>query len=523
VAALLQLLTLATVVFLTALDQTVVVTALLPMGQSLGLTQHDLPTLSWVISGYLLGYVIVMPLMGRVADLWGRRRLLLICLAVFAAGSLLCAEAPRLALWWDLANLQKVGMQVQHPALIWLILARFIQAVGGGAVIPIALAASGTLFGPRRRSLALGFIGGVTEAGGALGPLYGAVILEKWPITIGMYPDKWMWLFLLNVPLVLLLGGLLWWSWPSESRNSASDIAERATIDWPGAVLLGGALLCLSLGLSQQAGAMIDLASAQQAAHHPYLLAAAVALLLGFIALEARQPAPLIPLNFFRSGTFTASGLLSLLVGMVLVVALVNVPIFAYAVLGQSYLGAGLTLLRLTVMIPLGAFAGGWLVSHIGSRSVGVAGAAVIAIGLFLMSRWTADSVGAPLTLATVVTGLGFGLVLAPISTTALHTTAVTRFGVAAAISTTLRMIGMILGLAALTSWEISRFQQLFAQLRAAPPGTSCDFACQAHRIGSAVKLASSQAMAETFLVAAIVAALALLPALYLRTPVHQE
>ena len=264
---------------------------------------------------------------------------------------------------------------------------------------------------------------------------------------------------------------------------------------------------------------MIDLASVQQAAHHPGLLATAVVLLLGFVALEGRQQSPLIPLQFFRSRTFTASGVLSMFVGIVLVVALVNVPIFAYTVLGQTYMGAGLTLLRLTVMIPLGAFAGGWLVSHIGTRTVGVGGAAIIAIGLLLMSRWTAQTSGTLLTLGTAVTGLGFGLVLAPISTTALHTTDAARFGVAAAISTTLRMVGMILGLAALTSWEISRFQQLFAQLRVVPPGTVCAFACMAQRIGSAVKLASSQAMAETFFVAAGVAALALLPALYLRAP----
>jgi hypothetical protein len=266
---------------------------------------------------------------------------------------------------------------------------------------------------------------------------------------------------------------------------------------------------------------MVDLSTAQQAAQHPYLLTAAVGLLLGFIAFEGRQSEPLIPLQFFRSSTFTASGLLSLFVGMVLVVALVNVPIFAYAVLGQSYMGAGITLLKLTVMIPLGAFAGGWLTGHAGSQRVGVGGTAVIAVGLFLMSRWTADTSSALLSLGTVVAGLGFGLVLAPISTTALHTTATARFGVAAAISTTLRMIGMILGLAALTAWEISRFQQLFAAMRAVPAGTSCDFACQAQRLSSAVRLASAQAMAETFLVAAVVAGIALLPALYLRIPTH--
>ncbi|HXC25363.1 MAG TPA: MFS transporter [Gemmatimonadaceae bacterium] len=517
-----SLVTLAAVVFLTALDQTVVVTALLPMAQTLGLTAHDLSALSWVISGYLLGYVIVMPLMGRVADLLGRRRILLVCLGVFAGGSLLCAEAPRLAVWWDFTNLQAMGVHLQHPALSWLVIARFIQAVGGGAVVPITLAESGALFGAHRRSIALGFISGVTEAGGALGPLYGAIILEKWPLTWSRYPAPWMWLFLLNVPLVVLLAVLIWRTWPARSLDAAVDAGDqpagaRATIDWLGAVVLGGALLCLSLGLSQQAGAMITLSTAQQATHNPYLLAAAAGLLIAFVMIERRQPEPLIPLRFFQSGTFTASAVLSLFVGIVLVVALVNVPIFAYAVLGESYLAAGLLLLRLTVMIPVGAFAGGWLVAHLGTRTVGVGGTLVIVAGFLVMGQWTPGTHGALLTAGTAVTGLGFGLVLAPISTTALQTMVTARFGQAASISTTLRMVGMMLGLAALTSWEISRFQQRFAILRAMPPGPNCSFDCLATRLETAVKAASAQAMAETFIVAAVLAGVALISALWLR------
>lgn len=520
-----QLVVLAMIVFLTALDQTVVVTALLPMAQSLGLTSQDLPSLSWVISGYLLGYVIVMPLMGRVADLWGHRRLLLLCLAGFAVGSLLCAEAPRLAKLWDFAELGALGIHIQHPALAWLIVARFIQAVGGGAVVPIALAASGVLFGAERRSVALGFIGGVTEAGGALGPLYGAIILEKWSLTVGPYPATWMWLFLLNLPLVAILAGLLWWSWPAEAPISVSApvpaaVHEHSTIDWLGALVLGGALLCLSLGLSQQAGAMIQLPTqGQAAAHNPYLLALAGGLLLAFVALEARQPIPLVPLQFFRSATFSASSLLSLFVGMALIVALVNVPLFAYAVLSKGHLGAGLTLLRLTVMIPLGAFAGGWLVARLDARRVAALGVGVVILGFVFMSRWTPDTRGLLITLGTAVAGFGFGLVLPPISATALQTTVAARFGVAAAISTALRMVGMILGLAALTSWEINRFQQLFAQLGKLPSGVSCDLQCRVDHLQAAIRQASAQAMAEAFMVAAVVAGLALLPTYWLRSP----
>lgn len=524
------------------------------MSQGLGMTAQDLPSLSWIISGYLLGYVIVMPLMGRVADIWGRRRLMLICLAVFAIGSLLCVEAPRLATLWDLAILQKLGIDVKHPALTWLIIARFIQAVGGGAVVPIALATCGSLFGAERRSVALGFISGVTEAGGALGPLYGAIILEKWPITWALYPDPWMWLFLLNLPLVAILSFLLWWKWPQPSKpklrlepalgarhstsknaiassngdNGSSNSSHRgnngldgadysdARIDWLGAIVLGAALVCLSLGLSQQAGAMIELSTEHVGEHNPYLLVSALVLLVGFILIEKKQRAPVVPLELFRSLTFSASAVLSLLVGVLLIVALVNVPIFAYAVLGQSHLNAGLLLLRLTIFIPIGAFVSGLLVARLGARSVAILSGVVMLVGFILMSRWIPETGGWFLTISTAVTGLGFGLALTPISATALQTVASSRFGVAAAVSTSMRMIGMIFGLAALSSWEVKRFQQLFTQFREAPLPAGCMFECMAKRMESSLHQASAQAMAEIFIAAAVVAGIGMVVAMFL-------
>jgi hypothetical protein len=142
----------------------------------------------------------------------------------------------------------------------------------------------------------------------------------------------------------------------------------------------------------------------------------------------------------------------------------------------------------------------------------------VMAAGFVFMSHWTPDTSRSVMTLGTVVTGFGFGLVLSPISTTALHTIRTAQFGIAAAISTTMRMVGMIVGLAVLSSWEIGRFHQIADQLRAMPAGPNCDFGCQAMRLTNVVRVASSQAMAETFLIAAVIAAAAILPALFLKT-----
>src|SRR5215471_14161877 len=215
-AALLAVLVASAAVFLTALDQTVVVTALPQIIVDLQIPINELDRAAWIISGYLLGYVIAMPLMGRVSDLYGRRRVFIICLSIFAVGSLFCALAPMLGGSVPLDFLQNVGIDVTSPGLIWLVAARFVQAAGGGAVVPVAMAVAGDFYGENtpqraparegrhaaahagkgrgggrewsrvkarrglgvarkrgRRALALGLIGMVTEAGGVLGPLYG--------------------------------------------------------------------------------------------------------------------------------------------------------------------------------------------------------------------------------------------------------------------------------------------------------------------------------------------------------------
>src|SRR5437867_8252994 len=136
--AMLALLTACAAVFLTALDQTVVVTALPQIITDLQIPVVQLDRAAWIVSGYLLGYVIAMPLMGRVSDMYGRRRILFICLGIFALGSLFCGLAPMLGNSFDLIGpLQKIGIDVGSSSLAWLVGARFVQAAGGGAVVPV--------------------------------------------------------------------------------------------------------------------------------------------------------------------------------------------------------------------------------------------------------------------------------------------------------------------------------------------------------------------------------------------------
>src|SRR5881396_3783185 len=144
----------STAVFLTALDQTVVVTALPQIITDLQISIDHLDRAAWIVSGYLLVYVIAMPLMGRVSDMYGRRRILFICLGIFALGSLFCGLAPILGNTIDVSFLQNFGLDVDSPGLIWLVAARFVQAAGGGAVVPVAMAVVGDFYGEERRSVA---------------------------------------------------------------------------------------------------------------------------------------------------------------------------------------------------------------------------------------------------------------------------------------------------------------------------------------------------------------------------------
>ncbi|MDQ6660923.1 MAG: MFS transporter, partial [Chloroflexota bacterium] len=223
-------------VFFTALDQTVVVTALPPIINDLNIGIIKIDHAAWIISAYLLGFIVAMPLMGRVSDIYGRRRIFLLCLSIFGLGSVLCGLAPVFGNMWDLGFLNVLNIDTSSPGLIWLIAARLLQAIGGGALVPVAMAIASDFYGQERRALALGIIGAVTEAGGVIGPLYGALIVQHF---------GWQYIFYFNIPIVIVLMAAAWVLIPRGTRLHEG-------IDWIGALLLGLALTCLSLGLAQQ-------------------------------------------------------------------------------------------------------------------------------------------------------------------------------------------------------------------------------------------------------------------------------
>ncbi len=495
-------------VFLTALDQTVVVTALPQMITDLQIPITQLDRAAWIISGYLLGYVVAMPLMGRVSDMYGRRRVFLICLGIFAFGSLFCGLSPALGNAVDISFLQNIGIPVDSQGLVWLVAARFVQAAGGGAIVPVAMAVAGDFYGEQKRAMALGLIGLVTEAGGVLGPLYGSVIVQ----TLG-----WQAIFYLNIPLVAVLCILIWRFVPASTHL-------QELIDIVGALLLGASLVCLSLGLSQEAAQISPVQSAAGSSvtpvqNNPWLVAAAIVLLAAFIALEIfterRKRWPLVELSLFQRTAFSATSLVSLLVGAALIIAMADIPIFIDTVLGKSVIYSGLALLRLTVMIPVGAILGGWLCPRITCRITALLGLCLTAIGFWLMHLWPLNVNEMQITVSTLTGGLGFGLVIAPIGTTAINAARSRQIGMASSVVTVLRMVGMILGLAALTSWGLGRFRELVSQF-VPPKGVPAFSAAYNTAYGNYVIGAAHDVYTAIFLAAGILCMIALIPACFL-------
>lgn len=514
-------------VFLTALDQTVVVTALPSITDDLQIPLQQLDRAAWVISAYLLGYVIAMPLMGRISDLYGRRLVFVICLGTFGVASLLCGLATLLGNQVDITFLQHVGVNVAapgsggdpavlQPGLVWLVAARFVQAAGGGAIIPAAMAVAGDYYGERHRALALGLVGMVTEMGGVLGPLYGAAIVQAF---------SWHMIFYLNVPLVLLLIVLSFLLLRSRAMvPTQPDVRWR--IDLPGTLLLGASLICLSLGLSQEAvigSANLGAASnTPPIQNNPLLIAAALVLLLAFVVLEialerrARttrgRMLPVVEPGLFARRAFSASSLVSLLVGAALIIAMADIPLFIATVQNGDALASGLALLRLTVMIPIGALVGGWLCARITCRITALLGLIAAALGFWLMHFWPIHVTLNQMTVSTLICGLGFGLVIAPISTTAINAVRNHQMGMAASIVTVLRMVGMILGLAALTSWGLGRFYDLVHNAKLPPDITPLSPAFAAYEAQIAIN-AAYDVFTSIFLAAGVLCLIAILPA----------
>ncbi len=461
-------------VFFTALDQTVVVTAIPAIARDLAIPFGELDRAAWIVTAFLIGYAVALPLAGRLADTRRKRDIYVGALALFALASLPAAVATDL---WVLVG------------------ARVVQAAGGGALVPIALAYANDAYQGRERTIAFGLIVALAEAGGVMGPLWGAGITQVL---------SWRWIFFLNLPAAALLIAGVW-------RIPEFAAPRRVPLDLLGAVLAAVGLGALTAGLARDA----SLPGAAAAG----LAAGGAVILVAFVLVERRRAQPLAQIDLFRRRPFAAGNLVSLLIGAGLIVPMVNVPLFAATVLERDALGGGLLLLRMTVLIPVGAVAGGIIAARVGNVPPVIAGASLAAAGLWLSAGWSADPGDVVLTRDLALAGFGFGLVIAPLTSAVVGSAGRAHAGVAAGLVTVFRLTGMTLALAALTPWALDRFGRAAAQIPL-PVGTGRETAAELARLSAEYNAAVAETIAamfnDLFLVAALVCVAAVVPALLL-------
>lgn len=521
-SAILAMAALCVAVFVAALDQTMVLTVMPSIMRSLYIDLAHLNDAGWIITGYLLGYTVAMPFFGRLADVVGRRSMAQVALLLFALGSALCVFLRQLDLF---------------------VAARVIQAAGGGALVPIAMAAAADMFPVRRRGLVLGIIGGAAEAGGVLGPIYGAGLASLW---------SWRLIFLVNVPLCailmpicwrLLRPGLSYYSEPATPELSTDGAPgnrlapaqpttetpqeprprlrwwQRGRVDYVGACLMALSLAGITLGLGTGTQT-IDSSAATNAVpiRWPWVIAAVVAFIL-FVLYERGRANPLVRLDLFRRPAFAAANLAHVLLGAALIIGMVEIPLYAYTLFGMTEIEGGLLLIRLTLMIPVGAVIGGWLADLAGYRITAVLGFLITAGGYLLVSRWPLDPSGWVMTRDLIISGLGFGLVIAPIGASVTLSAGAEWLATGSALVTVSRMVGMVIGLSSLSAWGVRRFNNLAANISTPivrPPDISdAEWQAMKEAAAAATREAAHTVFGEFFLIAAIIIAVAVIPAFF--------
>lgn len=484
-------------VFVAADDLTVVTTMLRPIINDLGLTLPDgLDDAAWIVNVYLIAFVSIMPLAGRLSDVIGRRRLFVLAYGVFLIGTIVIPLSSSMA-----------------PFLV----GRVLTAIGGGAMVPVALAVVGEVFDDDKRARALGSLGAIETFGWVWGPLYGALLVR--------FLD-WRWQFWLNIPLALIGLALAWWALAGMDEPRSVD-EETRRVDWTGAVLLSLTLIVLDLALlgNAEIQSVTGLDELQGGNGVDFRLFYPVAAVLGFLFVrhERRTDDPLIDPAFFASRNLRVALFVNLIVGAALIIAMVDVPIFVNAIevdLERSAVLAGWVLAALTAAMAVASWVGGRLSERVSYRLPTIAGMAFASIALLVMGlTWTPDLNFVFAAGQLTVLGAGLGLVFAPTTATVVDASPAHQRGAAAAIVMIVRLVGLSVGLAALTAWGLARFNDLRSNL-VLPPITSPDFPTVATE--AAAELTAS-AISETFLAATGLTILGLFVAMLARSQRSDE
>jgi EmrB/QacA subfamily drug resistance transporter len=390
--------------FMIMLDNTVVNVALPSIQRDLG---ARLSELEWIVAGYALTFAALLLVGGKLADMFGRRRVFVVGLGIFTASSLACALAP-------------------NPQ--FLIGARVVQGIGAALMSPATLSIISATFPPRERGQAIGIWAGVAALALSIGPFVGGVLTEH----VG-----WSSIFFVNVPIgvVAIAASLL-------LIEESKDTSEGQRLDLPGLLSSALGLFALTYGLIEAnnygwtSGRILG------------ALAIAAVALASFVVLERRQRRPMLELALFHNATFTGANLVVLLVALAQFGVLFFVSLYMQNVLGYSPVRAGTAFLPMTVLIVAIAPLAGRVSDRMGSRWLMTGGMMLVALQLFYFSRLGVHESYATLVPGMLIGGVGMASVMSPSNAAALRGVPVDRAGVGSAVVNTSRQVGGSTGIA---------------------------------------------------------------------------
>lgn len=391
--------------FLAAMEATVVATAMPSIVATLG----GFAEFTWVFSLYLLTQTAVIPVYGKLADIYGRRPVFAVGTGIFLLGSLLCGFSG---------------------SMTELIIFRAVQGVGAGAVQPIATTIIGDIFALRQRAWMQGWISSVWAFASLVGPLVGGFIVERM---------HWQWIFWINVPLGLLAitGVVLFLHEPVTKSHHE--------IDYLGAVLLIAGITPLLFALLQ-GGTAWPWTSPQSIG----LLFAAGIILGGFILRETRAVEPIVPLALFRNRVVAVGASGTLLVGGMTLASTSFIPVYVQGALGASATVAGLSLAAMSIGWPMATASGAHVILALGYRRTGVLGFAVAAIASFLLASGLGTGTPVSVGATAFFLGGGLGFVVTTMIVAIQGAVPWSRRGIATASSMFTRQLGSTLWVAVL-------------------------------------------------------------------------